>query len=95
MYFGAYIANNMGPDQTFPLGAKKLKMYVKLASMQYCLRYKLPNAIADNTVKPVQNGHSKIDKIKILMTNGSLIKVEVLQNIPLEHSALLLTCIKR
>ena len=28
------------------------------------------------TVKPVQNGQSKIDKTKILMTNGSLIKVE-------------------
>ena len=28
------------------------------------------------TVKPVLRGHSKIDKIKILMTNGSLIKVE-------------------
>ena len=25
-----------------------------------------------NTVKPVQNGHSKIDKTTILMTNGSL-----------------------
>ena len=38
MYFGAYIANNMGQDQTFPLGAKKLKKYVKLASMHYCLQ---------------------------------------------------------
>ena len=28
------------------------------------------------TVKPVENGHSKIVKIKILMTDGSLIKVE-------------------
>ena len=28
------------------------------------------------TVKPVYNGHSKIDKIKILMVNGSLMKVE-------------------
>ena len=27
------------------------------------------------TVKPVSNGHSKIDKAKILMTNGSLMKV--------------------
>ena len=30
----------------------------------------------DNTVKPVLNGHSKIDKIKVLMTNGSLMKVK-------------------
>ena len=28
------------------------------------------------TVKPVLNGHSKIDKKKILMTTGSLMKVE-------------------
>ena len=27
------------------------------------------------TVKPVIRGHSKIDKTKILMTNGSLMKV--------------------
>ena len=29
-------------------------------------------------------GNSKIDKIKILMTNGSLIKIKILQNAPLE-----------
>ena len=28
------------------------------------------------TVKPVLSGHSKIDKTKILMANGSFIKVE-------------------
>ena len=28
------------------------------------------------TVKPVLSGHSKIDKTKILMKNGSLMKVE-------------------
>ena len=28
------------------------------------------------TVKPFLSGHSKIDKAKILMTNGSLMKVE-------------------
>ena len=33
-------------------------------------------------VKPVLSGHSKIDKTKILMTNG-LMKVEVLQNAPI------------
>ena len=27
------------------------------------------------TVKPVLSGHSKIDKTKVLMTNGSLMKV--------------------
>ena len=29
-----------------------------------------------NTVKSVLSGHSKIGKAKILMTNGSLMKVE-------------------
>ena len=28
------------------------------------------------TVKPALSGHSKIDKTKILITNGSLVKVE-------------------
>ena len=44
--------------------------------------------------KTCVNGHSKIDKTKILMTDRSLMQVEVLQN-ALEHSAILLTCIKR
>ena len=35
------------------------------------------------TVKPVLSGHSKIDKTKMLMTNGNLMKVKVLQNAPL------------
>ena len=46
------------------------------------------------TAKPVLSDQSKIDKKTILMTNGSLMKVEstVLQNAPpLEHSAILLT----
>ena len=47
------------------------------------------------TVKPVQNSHLKIDKTKILMTTGSLMKVESIPEWPLEHSAILLTCIKR
>ena len=37
------------------------------------------NKTDDDTVKPVLNGHSKIDKTKILtkkLTNGSLMKVE-------------------
>ena len=29
-----------------------------------------------NTVKPVLSGHSKIDKTKVLKTNGSLMKVK-------------------
>ena len=44
-----------------------------------------------NTVRPVLSGHSKIDKTKTLMTNGSLMKVECFA----EHSEILLTCIKQ
>ena len=43
------------------------------------------------TIKPVLSRHSKIDKTKIFMTNGSLMKV---QSIKLQN-AILLTCIKR
>ena len=48
------------------------------------------------TIKPILSCHSKKDKIKILMTNGSLMKVKVLQNaLPLEHSAIRLSFIER
>ena len=33
-------------------------------------------ACLTGTVKPVLSGHSKIDKIKVLTTNGSLMEVE-------------------
>ena len=46
-----------------------------------------------NTANPVLSSHSKIDQTKILMANGSLMKVESIAL--LEHSAILLTCIKR
>ena len=49
----------------------------------------------DTTVKPVLSGHSKKDKTKVLMANGSKMKVESIAECPLEHSAILLTCIKR
>ena len=40
-------------------------------------RYNIQSCgIVDDTVKPVQNGLSKIDTAKIFMTNGSLMKVE-------------------
>ena len=37
------------------------------------------NLINAHTVKPVLSGHSKIDQTKILMTNGSLMKVESIE----------------
>ena len=41
------------------------------------LRQNLSTGQKNNiTVKPVLSGHSKIDETKILMTNGSLMKVE-------------------
>ena len=47
----------------------KLKAYRQILEILYALIY-------HNTVKPVLSGHSKIDKIKILKTKGSLIKVK-------------------
>ena len=48
-----------------------------------------------HTVNPVLSGHLKIDKTKVLMENGSLMKVESSAKCsPLEHSVILLTCIK-
>ena len=48
------------------------------------------------TVKPVSSSHSKIDKIKILMTNGSLMKVESIAECPKRAFSIpvLLSCIK-
>ena len=37
---------------------------------KYCISRKF------HTVKPVQNDHSKIDKTKVLLTNGSLMQVK-------------------
>ena len=49
--------------------------------------------ILHSTVKPVLSGHSKIDKTKVLKTNGSLMKVESIVECSWT-SAILLTCIK-
>ena len=42
------------------------------------------------TVKPVFSGHSKMEKTKVLKTNGSLMKVE-----SIAEFCISLTCIKR
>ena len=42
----------------------------------------------------VSNGHSKIDKTNIIMTNGNEGR-KYCRILPLEHSAILLTCIMR
>ena len=43
----------------------------------------------------ILNGHSKIDKTKVLKTNGSLMKGESIAECSLEHSVILSTCIKQ
>ena len=52
-----------------------------------------------DTVKPVLSGHSKVEKTKVLKTICSLMKVKSIEecslNALLEHSAILLICIKR
>ena len=48
------------------------------------------------TVKPVLSDHSKIGKTKVLKTDYRLMQVKsIAECFPLEHSAILLTCIKR
>ena len=53
-------------------------MYISLAMFSHRFtEAKLAGKIAsisDTTVKPVLNVHSKIDKTKVLMTNGSLMQ---------------------
>ena len=44
----------------------------RAVSHSHCFVFSINNG----TVKPVLNGHSKIDKIKDLKTDGSLMKVE-------------------
>ena len=46
-----------------------------------------------HTVKSVLSGISKKDNTKVLKTNGNLMKVESIAEC-LEHSAMLLACIK-
>ena len=59
---------------------KPMLVFKKANACFYHLAFTLQHHAYDkglkNTVKPVYNSHSKIDKTKILMTNGSLLKVE-------------------
>ena len=45
-------------------------------SIHTCISMIISNMVNKFTVKPVLSGHSKIDKTKILITNGSLMKVK-------------------
>ena len=66
----AHIADNMDPDQTAHLGA------VLPGSIVFVSLVKVVLSAFEYTVKPVNNGHSEIDKTKIFMTNCSLMKVK-------------------
>ena len=49
-----------------------------------------------STVKPVLSDHSKIDNTKVLKTDYCFIEVKrIAECSPLEHSTILLTCIKQ
>ena len=58
--------------------------------MSLCIQA-VDRGFATSTVKPVIRGHSKLGKTKLLMKNGSLMKVESIA----ECSFGPLTCIKR
>ena len=53
----------------------KIKVFITKCNVlvSFELTRQWPNV---TKVKPVLSGHSKIDKTKVLMTNGSLMKVE-------------------
>ena len=53
-----------------------LDIYINYSPHQFLSHYIARFHLLAYTVKPVQYGHSKIDKTKILMTNGSLMKVK-------------------
>ena len=53
-----------------------LKLGQNLKMLIFIVTIRLRLDLAECTVKPVLSGHSKIDKTKVLMTNGSLMKVE-------------------
>ena len=60
-------------DRTF---AKKALMSLTCSTVVRCLQISDISGLHYYTVKPVSSNHSKIDKTKILMTNGSLMKVK-------------------
>ena len=76
------------------------EVLLSFESKSVCVEYRL---IAESklahqkcTVKPVLSSRLKVDKTKVLIQNGSLMKVgSIAECCPLEHSAILLTCIKR
>ena len=61
----------------------ELKQMIDVYDLDQCLisvvfssHSDLLNCFLFYTVKPVLSGHSKMDKTKVLKTNGSLMKVE-------------------
>ena len=52
------------------------KVFKKITNRTYFLFQIFADNAYIHTVKPVLSGHLKIDKTKILMENGSLMKVE-------------------
>ena len=59
------MSNSSDPDQ--------FQVFVRSDLEQIFLQR---SSAGNTTVKPVLNGHLKIDKTKVLKTNGSLMKVE-------------------
>ena len=51
-------------------------LHAFLSSADFFFKINFSKNYFRNTVKPVLSGHLKIDKTKISMTNGSLMKVE-------------------
>ena len=66
------------------INLRPLKLHNGLSNHIVSILLEKKGSNENYTVKPVFSGHSKIDKTKVLMTNGSLMKVESIA----EYSAL-------
>ena len=73
--------NRTDPDEMLDCAPFHLGLHCLPSTCLYVSRMKRVKGLV--TVKPVLSSHSKIDKTRILFTNGSLMKVKVLQNAPL------------
>ena len=95
------ISRSRGRDKEIPhcvLPMEQLVLsdkWARISCLQERILYSYTSkeiAVLHGTVKPDLGGHSKIDKTKVLKPCGSLMQVK---SIAQEHSAILLTYIKR
>ena len=83
--------SNNRVNKLLPLNMSFIEIW--LNSLKLSLIYKFVAVF--NNRKTCINWLLKIDKTKILMTNDNLMKVNFYRMLPLEYSAILMTCMKQ